>query len=81
MDEAESKGGRGEVSHCHSTGNSRFWSWLVRVWHRVHKTPRTPEEFQQAYDDAPVSPLSAEEIDSIVKRVIERTSRESGEAK
>lgn len=46
-----------------------FWAWFYQTWHRVHKTPRTPEDFERECDNAPESPLSAEEIDDIVRRV------------
>lgn len=40
----------------------------------------TDEELERAFDEAPEIPMSKEEIDEIVRRVVQESSKQAGEA-
>jgi len=48
--------------------DDRFWRWLVSKVCR----PMTPKQAEKEYNEAPESPLSEEEIEDIVRRVVDK---------
>jgi len=48
--------------------DDRFWAWLVK---KLGRRPLTMEEAAEEYTKAPESPLSEEEIERLVRKVVD----------
>ena len=56
----------GEEAKAAQRQADQFWAWFVKNWRR----PLTPAQAEEELANAPESPLTEEEIERIVRKVV-----------